>query len=253
MRGKKKENKKREEIDLDDEQIGQVEIGPEIGDEALHLGAVGARVVELDGVALPLEPQHGADRAAAVGHGGARPVDGGLVQRLAPRPHPDPGPAHRAGDEAEHLVAVEEEEEAVREGHGGAEAAGLVGVDVGVEGRRGGDPAAGGGEAEEARVGEVGRRERAGEGAAAGHVGLAGEEEEELGAVGVGGGRGEEGGEERVRRRREQEEEGEHRHGGDGGEQQPQRLPRHGLHLVVTIHCGCGCGGARRREERPFF
>jgi hypothetical protein len=69
-----------------------------------------------------------------------------------------------------------------------------VGVDVGVEGRRGGDPAAGGGEAEEARVGEVGRRERAGEGAAAGHVGLAGEEEEELGAVGVGGGRGEEGG-----------------------------------------------------------
>ena len=67
----------------------------------------------------------------------------------------------------------------VGEGHGGAEATSLVCVDVGVERRRGGDPAAGGGEAEDARVREVGCGQGRGDGAAAGHVGLADEEEEE--------------------------------------------------------------------------
>ena len=67
------------------------------------------------------------------------------------------------------------------EGHGGAEAACLVGVDVGVERRCGGEPAEGGAKAEDVRLPAVGRREGRGDVAAAGNVGLAGEEEEEFG------------------------------------------------------------------------
>ena len=86
--------------DLDDEQIGQSDIGPEIDDQVLHLAAIGLRVVHLDGVALPREAQHGADHPAAIRHRGACPGDDGLVERLAlgpyPDPDPDPGAAHRA-------------------------------------------------------------------------------------------------------------------------------------------------------------
>ena len=70
-----------EEADLYDEQVGDVEIGPEIVDEALHPSAVGRGVVQLDGVALPLEPKPGAERPFAGGQGSARPSDGGLVER----------------------------------------------------------------------------------------------------------------------------------------------------------------------------
>jgi len=232
-----------EEADLYDEQVGDVEIGPEIVDEALHPSAVGRGVVQLDGVALPLEPEHGGERPSAGGEGGARPGDGGLVERLPLGPHPDPRAADRSRHEPKHergLAGAGVLEEAVRERHGGAEAAGLVRVDVGVERRRGDDPAAGRGEAEHARVRAERRGKRVGREAPAGHVGLAGEEEEQLGAAGVGGGREgeEEGGEVRgERRRRRDEEEGERRRRRQRAQQ--QRPPRR------RLHCGwVGVAGA---------
>ena len=122
-----------EEADLYDEQVGDAEIGPEIVDEALHPSAVGRGVVQLDGVALPLEPEHGGERPSAGGEGGARPGDGGLVERLPLGPHPDPRAADRSRHEPKHergLAGAGVLEEAVRERHGGAEAAGLVRVEV---------------------------------------------------------------------------------------------------------------------------
>jgi len=56
---KKIKKKKNPRADLYDEQIGDAEIGPEIVDEALHPAAIGRGIVKLDGITLPLEPQHG--------------------------------------------------------------------------------------------------------------------------------------------------------------------------------------------------
>ena len=122
--------------------MSDAEIGPEMVDEALHPSPVGRGVVQqqqLDGVALPLEPKPGAERPFAGGQGSARPSDGGLVERAPERrrlplgPHPDPCAANRKRHEPEHEGGLARDgllEEAVRERHGGAEAAGLVRVEV---------------------------------------------------------------------------------------------------------------------------
>ena len=89
--GGKKKKKRNPRADLYDEQIGDAEIGPEIVDEALHPASICRGVVELDGVALPLEPEHGAEGPAVGDNGSARPGDGGLVERLPFGPHLDPG------------------------------------------------------------------------------------------------------------------------------------------------------------------
>lgn len=102
--GGRKKRERNPRADLYDEQIRHAEISPEIVDEALHPAAVGRGVVELDGVALPLEPEHGAEGASAGGNCGAPPGDGGLVERLPLGPHPDPGAADGAGHEAQDEV-----------------------------------------------------------------------------------------------------------------------------------------------------
>ena len=109
----------------------------EIVDEALHPSPVGRGVVQFDGVVLPLEPEHSAERPSASSQGGARPSDCGLVEWLHLGPYPDPCATNHRRHEPEHNGGLARDsllEEAVRERHVGAEAAGLVLVDVGRSG-----------------------------------------------------------------------------------------------------------------------
>lgn len=182
---------------LDDGQGGQAEVAAHVLDERLHAPPVRLRVVLRRRVALALVPQQRLDlAAAAVLDALPRPPHHALVQVLPARPLPDRRAPHRARHQAHRnagrgadaaRAAPAALPQRVREGHPRAHAAGLPGVDVAVEGLPGLLPAEGGGEAEDGGVGAALRGDDpvpavvARDAAAAGHVALAGEDEDVLG------------------------------------------------------------------------
>jgi hypothetical protein len=80
--GKKGEKRRNLHANLYEGKIQDVEIDPEIIDEVLHPATIGRGIIELDGVTLPLEPQHDAKGLTSDDNGIVHPGGNGLVERL---------------------------------------------------------------------------------------------------------------------------------------------------------------------------
>lgn len=165
--------------------MGHGEVLAEVADEGAHPARVLAGVGPAHGVALALVPQHGPDPAAGLDGDPGAPYHVG-VQLRPFRPLGHPRAPDGAGHEGDGGAArAPGAEHGVGEGHPGADPAGAVAVDALVQRLPRLLPPQRGGQAEDGARGRAVRRHdavpvRARDPAAAGHVGLAGEDEDDL-------------------------------------------------------------------------
>lgn len=136
----------------------QIEVLTNIVDEVLHVDLVSLGVMLRRRVTLSLKPQQRFDLAILLVplHAFLGPLHHVFVQLLPTRPLTYGGAANGARDKTQ--LAGHAPPHHVGEGHAGTDAAGLLGVDVGVDGFVGGFPLEGGAEAEDGRVGAALRR-----------------------------------------------------------------------------------------------
>jgi hypothetical protein len=119
---------------LDDEEVRDAKIGAEITDEHPHPAAVLGGVGPADGVTLPLVPQQRTDAAPRL-DGDPGPAQHLGVELGAPAPLCHPRASHGAGDEPYHgAPRAARAQQRVGERHPGAHPDGVVGgVDAGVQ------------------------------------------------------------------------------------------------------------------------